>query len=401
MGWKECDRVSEREEFVMLALHAEAGMSALCRRFGISRKTGYKWLERASSGEPMADRSRRPHRCPTHTGPAMEQAVLAVRRAHFAWGGRKIRKVLIKQGRSDVPAASTITGILRRHGLIDPVESCKHRAWQRFERSSPNDLWQMDFKGDFALNRGGRCYPLTILDDHSRYSLSVRACGDQRKTTVQRHLIDVFRRYGLPREMLTDNGSPWGPSSFDDRWTSLSVWLLRLDVRVLHGRPYHPQTQGKLERFHRTLKAEVLQGRTFDDLAEAQDAFDPWRPMYNCERPHEALGMATPGERYEPSRRDYPQALPPIEYDQGVVTRTVAGNGYFQHNGRRYRVGKAFRGLLVALRPTSADGHLDVYFCRQRIARVNERDGEVRRASSRSVRLPLAALAPDGQNVIG
>ncbi len=401
MGWKECDHVSEREEFVRLAIRAEAGMAALCRRFGISRRTGYKWLQRALSGEPMKDRSRRPRGCPTRTSPTMEQAVVAVRLVHRAWGGRKIRQVLLNQGRSDVPAASTITGILRRHGLIDPVESRKHRPWQRFERSAPNELWQMDFKGDFALNRGGRCHALTVLDDHSRYSLALRACGNQRKATVQRHLTDVFRRYGLPQEMLMDNGSPWGPSSFNDRWTSLSVWLLRLDVRVLHGRPYHPQTQGKDERFHRTLQVELLQGRRFNDLAEVQDAFDPWRPMYNHDRPHEALGMATPAERYEPSRRDYPQDPPPIEYDQGDVVRTVGNNGYFQYNGRRYRVGKAFRGLRVALRPAGTDGHWEVYFCRQRIARIDERDGAVRRASSRSVRPPLAALAPGGQNVIG
>lgn len=401
MGWKECDRMSEREEFVMLASQTGGGMAALCRRFGISRKTGYKWLGRAWSGEPLADRSRRPQGCPTRTASEMEQAILAVRQARSYWGGRKIRRVLIEQGRTGVPAASTITGILRRHGLIDPVESRQHRPCQRFERSTPNDLWQMDFKGDFALSRGGRCHALTVLDDHSRYSLAVRACGDERKTTVQGHLIDVFSRYGLPREMLTDNGSPWGPSSFDDCWTSLSVWLLRLDVRVLHGRPYHPQTQGKIERFHRTLKVELLQGRTFDDLAEAQAAFDSWRPLYNQERPHEALDMATPGKRYEPSRRDYPQALPQIEYDQGDVVRTVAANGYFQHNGRRYRVGKAFRGLRVALRPTTADGQWHVYFCRQRIARIDERAGGLSRARSRSGRLPLAALAPGGQNVIG
>jgi len=401
MGWKECDRMSQREEFVMLAKQPTTNMAALCRRFGISRRTGYKWLRRARVGEPLADRSRRPHHCPLRTDRAIEQAIVAVRQAHRAWGGRKIRQVLINQDRSDVPAASTITGVLRRHGLIDPIESTKHRPWQRFERSAPNDLWQMDFKGDFALNRGGRCYSLTVLDDHSRYSLAVRACGNQRGTTVQYHLIDVFSRYGLPREMLMDNGSPWGPSSFDDRWTSLSVWLLRLDIRVLHGRPYHPQTQGKEERFHRTLQAEVLQGRRFNDLTDVQNAYDPWRPMYNHQRPHEALDMATPSQRYEPSGRDYPQALPQLEYDHGDQTRTVAGNGYFQYHSHRYRVGKAFRGLQVALRPSSEDGQYDVYFCRQRIARINERDGEVRRASSRSGRLPLAPLAPGSQNVIG
>jgi len=401
MGWKECDRVSQREEFVMLACQTTASMAVLCRRFGISRKTGYKWLKRASSGQPMADRSRRPHHCPMRTESAMEQAIVAVRQAHRAWGGRKIRQVLINKGRSYVPAASTITGVLRRHSLIDPVESSKHGPWQRFERPAPNDLWQMDFKGDFALDGGGRCYSLTILDDHSRYSLAVRACGNQRKATVQRHLIDVFSRYGLPCEMLTDNGSPWGPSSFDDRWTSLSVWLLRLDIQVSHGRPYHPQTQGKEERFHRTLQAEVLQGRNFNDLAEVQNAFDPWRPVYNQDRPHEALGMSTPAQRYEPSRRDYPQELPPIEYDHGDQVRTVASNGYFQYHGHRYRVGKAFRGLQIALRPTCEDGQFDVYLCRQRIARINERDGQVRRASSRSGRLPLASLAPGSQNVIG
>ena len=193
---------------------------------------------------------------------------LAVRAEHPAWGGRKIRRRLQDLKHPAVPSASTITAILHRQGRIAAAASAGHKPFERFERAAPNELWQMDYKGHFAT-RAGRCHPLTVVDDHSRYAVGLRACGDERGGTVQAELSAIFRRYGLPERMLMDNGSPWGSDALH-RHTWLTVWLLELGIAVSHGRPYHPQTQGKDERFHRTLTAEVIGRRAFADLAECQ-----------------------------------------------------------------------------------------------------------------------------------
>ncbi len=317
MPWKLLTPMSQRKEFVSLVQTDGANMARLCRRFEISRKIGYKWLARyRATGEAgLADRSRRPHRSPGETKEALVAAVLAVRTAHPAWGGRKIRFRLQAQNWSEVPAASTITDILRRHGLINPEESAKHKAWQCFEAETPNDLWQMDFKGHFEA-AAGRCHPLTVLDDHSRFALGLEACANERRHTVQQRLTTIFRRYGLPRKMLVDNGSPWG-SDAAHPYTPLTVWLLRLGVKVSHSSPYHPQTLGKDERFHRTLKAELLQYCQGLDLTTCQQRFDVWRLVYNLERPHEALGMAVPMSRYRESPRTFPETIPPLVYGPG------------------------------------------------------------------------------------
>jgi transposase InsO family protein len=347
----------------------------LCRRFGVSRKTGYKWLERfdRDGHAGLIDRSRRPRHSPARTPPDVERAVLRVRDAHPAWGGRKIRRVLLNRGHPAVPAASTITMILQRHGLISDQSSRQHQSWQRFEHPRPNDLWQMDFKGHFAT-QNGRCHPLTVLDDHSRYCIGLRACTHERADTVETELIGMFRRYGLPRRMLMDNGAPWG-SDWTHPWTPLTVWLLRLGIRVTHGRPYHPQTQGKDERFHRTLVAELLQDRVFDHVPACQAAFDRWRHVYNHDRPHEALQLETPATRYTPSARPYPDPLPPLEYGPGDVIRRVQDGGVVHFHGQVFRVGRAFRGNRVALRPICADGVWHVYFSTTPIAKVNLNEG--------------------------
>lgn len=373
MPWQEVSTMSLRREFINLAMQDDINMRELCRRFGISPKTGYKWLQRHREGgvQGLEDRSRRPHHSPQRTPAPVEQQVLTLRDAHPAWGGRKLKRRLQDLGTIQVPSASTITAILARHGRIDPAESAKHTPWQRFEHEAPNRLWQMDFKGHFAL-RSGRCHPLTVLDDHSRYSLCLGACGDEQGATVQAELTQVFRCYGLPDRMTMDNGAPWGADA-DHRHTPLTVWLMRLDIRVGHSRPYHPQTQGKDERFHRTLHAELLKGRQFDDLDHCQRHFDQWRTLYNHERPHEALGDATPATRYRPSPRAFPESLPPIDYGPADVVRKVQAKGEIHYHGRAFKIGKAFHGYPVALRPTDEDGVLAVYFCQQQVASIDLR----------------------------
>ena len=306
MGWKESDRVSERGDFVRLASLGGCSFSELCRRFGISRKTGYKWRKRylAEGDSGLHDRSRRPSRSPGRTPSELEQAIVELRDEHPAWGGRKLRAVLLKRG-YDSPSASTITAILRRHGRVNPADSRKHQRWKRFERPEPNELWQMDFKGEFKVCSDW-CYPLTIIDDHSRYSLALEACVNQRRETVIDRLRRVFSTYGIPRAIYVDNGNPWGTPHRGFPHTRTSVWLLRHDIQVIHGKPHHPQGRGKLERFHRTLDQEVLQGRNFATFSDVQSAFDPWRTIYNHERPHQALKMTVPAQRYSPSRLGLP-----------------------------------------------------------------------------------------------
>lgn len=375
MPWQELSVMRQREEFVRLAMADGANVSELCRRFGISRAKGYKWLGRyRSEGRAgLADRSRRPASSPSRTPAVVEAEVLRIRAAsNNVWAGRKIGCVLRRNGALVVPAPSTITAILRRHGKLDERQHEHPGPYHRFERAMPNELWQMDFKGHFATAQG-RCHPLTVLDDHSRYSLTISACGNEQDTTVRARLVPVFRRYGLPLAMLMDNGSPWGDAG-DQPYTIFTTWLMWLGIRVIHIRPLHPQTQGKDERFHRTLKAEVLGGRSFRDLPACQEAFDRWRHVYNHERPHEALALATPAERYHTSARSFPEVLPAIEYGPGDIVRKVDQGGFVSFRGRYIRVGKAFRGHPVGFRQADKDGVLSIHFCAHRIGTLDLRD---------------------------
>lgn len=373
MGWSEVSIMSGRKEFVRLAQQEGANVRELCRRYRISPTTAYKWMERsADPEETYEDRSRRPQRSPHETVGAMVAKVLAVRDEHPVWNARKIRRVLQRRNEKNVPAASTIGAILKRNGRITDGASEAAQKWQRFERDRPNELSQIDFKGFFETGQG-RCYPLTMLDDHSRYAQILKACGNERTETVKTHLIDCFRRCGLPDQINGDNGNPWGNAS-GDRHTMLTAWLMRLGVRVSHSRPRHPQTNGKDERFHRTLKAEVLGNRWFATMAEVQRELDRWREIYNTERPHEALGLEVPASRYQVSKRPYPSALPPIVYDSSDEVRKVMNRGGIRFHGREYYVGKAFTGEPVALRPAEEDGVWNVFFCHQRITTVDRRE---------------------------
>ena len=375
MPWKVQDVSEVRAEVVELMSAEGANVSELCRRFGISRKTAYKWRERFREGgrEQLRNQSRRPRTSPTRTPESIEQRLLELRDQHPAWGARKLHESLRRAGVRHRPAISTITEILRRHGRLSPTEAGRHHAFVRFEHPQPNDLWQMDFKGHFSLSGGGRCHPLTILDDHSRFALTLDACGDERRETVQARLQAVFRRYGLPDAMLMDNGPPWG-NERESPHTGLTVWLMRLGIRVTHGRPYHPQTQGKDERFHRTLNLELLSRRSFADLGDCQSQFDPWRHMYNFDRPHEALGMASPASRYQPSSRSLRETLPSQEFSPGDHPRKVQYDGAFSFQGRMYRIGKAFHRQSIALRATHHDGVWKVIFEHQELGVIDQRD---------------------------
>src|SRR4051795_11886906 len=313
MPWREVSVMEQRWEFVRLAMQEGANRRELCRRFDIHPQTGYKWLARWQANQDIADQSRRPRSSPRQTERAIEQRVVAVRDAHPAWGARKISRCLKREDISP-PAISTVHQILRRSDRIKaPLGGAA--ASQRFEMPEPNQLWQMDFKGWIRLGNEAQCHPLTVVDDHSRYDLCLQACADQRGDTVRDRLELTFRRYGLPEAFFVDNGTPWGDPS-GERWTRFSVWLLKLGIAVIHSRPYHPQSRGKNERFHRTLKDEVLAFKRLRDLAEAQRVFDDWRATYNFDRPHQALCQDVPANRYRPSARSMPARLPAVEYDE-------------------------------------------------------------------------------------
>lgn len=239
------------------------------------------------------------------------------------------------------------------------------------------------------MTRGGRCHPLSVLDDHSRFALTVRACDNEREGTVRAHLTAVFRRFALPERVLCDNGSPWGTAGDGVEHSALSVWLLKLGVGVSHGRAGHPQTQGKLERFNRTLKAELLSRLHLRDIAHAQHAMDAWRERYNTERPHEALDNHPPASRYTPSVRAFPERLIGPEYAPDEQARRVSDGGIICYHGREVRVGKGFIGERVAVRATCHDGVVEVCLGSHAIGRVDLR---AERAMPRR-RLSLATLA--------
>lgn len=377
MPWQEVTTMTLRTEFMMLAIQEGSNIAQLCRLFNISRDKGYKWIRRFKEhgGAGLHDYSRRPHNSPVQAVASVESAILALREEHPAWGGRKIKACLEAGGELVFPAPSTITEILRRNGKLDPTQSSKHTGFIRFEHPTPNALWQMDFKGHFPT-REGRCHPLTVLDDHSRYNLVLQACGDETTTSVKSALVAAFRRYGLPERMTMDNGSPWGDDG-ENNLTVLTAWLIRLGVGVSHSRPYHPQTQGKDERFHRTLLLEAITGKHFDSLAHCQQAFDEFRVIYNSKRPHEALGQKPPVTRYQPSVRVYPEVPPPIEYGPDDIVRKVQDKGIVFVKGHVVRVSRALRGESVAFRPTDQDGTFVIYYCHQKLREIRIGDKKV------------------------
>ncbi|MDZ3991313.1 IS481 family transposase ISAzvi11 [Pseudomonas sp. Teo4] len=350
--------MSLKEEFIALARQPGSNKRQLCRLFGISPQTAYKWLERyeAQGRSGLQEKSRRPFNSPKLTEAALEAEVIALRQEHPAWGGRTISNLLHNR-----VAPSTVTNILRRHGLILPAQTTRE-AMLRFEHDAPNDLWQMDFKGHFPTQQG-RCHPLTVLDDHSRFSLAIQACDSERGATVKEKMVEVFQHYGLPARINVDNGAPWGSPRNPGEVTELSIWLIQLGIRISFSRPYHPQTNGKLERFHRSLKAEVLDGRQFSTLMEAQAAFDRWRDIYNLQRPHQALGYQVPIDRYRTSTWAYPQQLKAFEYGPDDVVAKVY-HSRFRFQKRYFSIAKGLAGHEIAIRPNAEGGGLfNVYFC--------------------------------------
>ena len=367
--------MKSRLEFVMLARAPGTNVRALCRAHGISPKSAYKLLKRFDDFgvEGLKDKSRRPLTSPNRTAPDLEAQVLALHEAYPCWGAGKLR-TLLPDGTAR-PHHNTVAAILRRHGrkVVGAIDRST-LAPTRFEHEAPNLLWQMDFKGHFALTdeRAGRCHPLTVIDDHSRFALCLQAFSRETHENVQMALRETFRRYGLPQRITCDNGGPWRVAGHDSI-SRLEAWLIRLGIRVSHSRPYHPQTQGKDERFHRTLKLELIDRTGFNSFPACQAAFDRWRNQYNLIRPHGALGQKPPCSRYAVSARAFPEDLPAIEYNEGDKVIQVRKSGQLQFERRSFWVGEGLAEQRVALRPSEVDGVYNVFYCDRQVSSIDLR----------------------------
>lgn len=375
MPWKESSKMSSRLEFVTLATAEGANIRALCRSFGISPQTAYKLLARFKEHgiEGLQEQSRRPHSSPRRSSAELESRVLELHDKYPCWGSRKLAALLPENGGK--PHPNTISAILRRHGRqVLPSTDVQSPAIKRFEHEAPNLLWQMDFKGHFPLTdpRAGRCYPLTVLDDHSRFAICLTACSGETGDQVKQALTKAFKTYGLPERITCDNGNPWGTPK-QNGLTKIEVWLIKVGIQVSHSRPMHPQTQGKDERFHRTLKRELLNHVGFSSLQACQRALDGWRDQYNVIRPHHALGQKPPISRYTPSARPYPEQLPSVEYDAGDEVRKVRGSGCISFSSRQLYVGEGLVGEFVAIRPSDTDGLFHVIFCNRKVSEIDLR----------------------------
>jgi transposase InsO family protein len=357
MPWKTMDVREQRVGLVVLALRGERSLSSLCREFGISRPTGRLWVERYRTGgiEAIAERSRRPLHSPRQTAPELEERVVAMRLRYPDWGARKLQWVLGKEG-VDLPA-STIHRVLLRHALVRDED--RHRAaGQRFERAAPNELWQMDFKGPKGWHQP--VGPLSVLDDHSRYVLALAALGSTRAGPVRECLEQAFVECGVPQAMLMDHGVPWwswaGPQAAT---TGLALWLMKQGIRLHWSGIGHPQTQGKVERFHgaleRALRRRGLGGQP------PQQWLDSYRWEHNHLRPHEALSMQTPASRWSPSARRYDPNPARWQYPAGAWVLKVDCQGKLDIRNTKWLIGRALAGERVQV--LELEQRLHVYYC--------------------------------------
>jgi transposase InsO family protein len=373
MPWKETSVTEERLAFIQEArLIKQGGLAALCREYGISRPTGYLWLKRVQECdwvlEAIEDKSRRPNRSPHKTPEWLEEAAIAWRHRE-GWGGKKIHKKLLEAGIE--LKVITINRILKRRGLIEKGEP-GHAAPNRFERYQPNELLQMDFKGDYGL-RDGRCYPLTILDDHSRYVVGLYGLSDQRGESVKGCLIDSFERFGVPEGMLMDHGTPWFSTTNVFGLTWLSVWMIKQGISLYYSGVNHPQTQGKVERFHRTLKESLRHHGQPQTLPDFQQALARFKEIYNYHRPHEALGMEVPAERYRPSRKAYNPCPREWEYPPGTIVKRLNSQGVLDCPGGRRFVCESLANEKVAIE--TIDNHWLIKYRHQYIREIDLETG--------------------------
>ena len=398
MPWSTTSPMDQKVRFIADYRRHVFSLAELCARFRVSRKTGYKWIERFESTGPsgLVDRSRRPHGCPHQTPAAVVEALLDFRRHHPTWGAKKLLRILSqRQPDWEWPARSTGSDLLKRHGLVSGRRRRRvpgHPGRPLTPMDEPNAIWTADFKGQFKTRDGVYCYPLTVVDGYSRYLL---ACQALRSTAVQLSQ-PVFRRlfeaYGLPRIIRTDNGVPFATTALG-RLSELSVWWIRLGITPELIEPAHPEQNGRHERMHRTLKAETTRPPR-GNLGAQQIRFNQFREEYNDDRPHEALGQNPPASVYRRSRRPLPRTLPPIEYPGHFEVRLVSRNSGIRWKSNWVCVTHTLAGQYVGLEEVD-DGLWDVYFGPVKLGRMDERKLRIEDHKGRWVRKKVLPMSPD------
>jgi transposase InsO family protein len=366
MAWGNVDVEEQRMRFVIAGSRREKPFRQLCQEFEISRPTGYEWWRRYEAGgyAAVVEKSRRPHRSPERTRAEIEQRVVQLRQQRPDWGARKLQ-VLLQQERIDLPVI-TIHRILLRHQMVRSQD--RHRAAvQRFERSAANELWQMDFKSPVGWE--APVGPLSMLDDHSRYAVALQGTWSTRAEPVQERLEEAFWECGVPQGMLMDHGTPWWNMKAIAGGTWLTVWLMKQGIRLHFSGYGHPQTQGKVERFHGALAA-ALERRGYPDPQERQRWLDRFRHEYNHVRPHEALGMRTPATLWRKSDRRYDPNPRRWEYEEGSEVVKVAGEGQIWIDGRRWEISRALAGEWVQL--IRIENKVLVYYCRSLVRELDQ-----------------------------
>jgi len=374
--WNETSPMHERMQFVADLELGVFSVSELCRRFGVSRKTGYKWLQRHRAGgaSGLADRSRRPRRIPHETKAATREHILELKSRHPYWGAKKLLKIL-RRTRPDAvwPACSTVSALLKREGL---VIGKRRRNWPghapkpQTPMKAPNEIWTVDYKGEFKTKDGIYCYPLTVVDGYSRYLLGCQGHYSTATGPAKADFQRLFREYGLPRIIRSDNGVPFATTALG-RLSRLSVWWIKLGITPELNEPAHPEQNGRHERMHKTLKAETTRPPRAN-LNAQQRLFNAFRREYNDERPHEALEQETPASVYTPSPRTMPDHPHPLEYPAHFERRLVSENSGVRWNGERVCVTHVLAGEIIGLEPVD-DGLWDVYFGPVKLGRLDER----------------------------
>jgi len=366
MPWIETNAVNERARFVVLYGEQDPpNLSLLCRQFGVSRPTGYKWLERFGvwGFESLSDKPRVPSSIPHRTALQVEDAIVALRKQRPTWGPKKLLAVLSEQQKEIAwPSQSTIGEILSRRGLIRPKRRRLRTVYSGGELEGargPNDVWAIDFKGHFALGNQRRCHPLTVTDLYSRYLLKCEGMERETFESAQPALELAFREFGLPNRLRSDNGSPFASLSVGGL-CPLAIWLIQVGVTPERIRPSSPQENGSHERMHKTLKAEATRPAR-QDLASQQRAFDEFRALFNRDRPHEALGQKPPASVYVPSERPFPAELKHPEYPTGYVVRKTNINGVFCFKQTRFFVSKKLLHAPIGIQAID-DDHWRVFY---------------------------------------
>jgi len=373
MGWKGVTIMDQRVRFIAEYLKEYFPFNELCGQFNVSRKTGYKWVERYEQGGPegLSDKSRRPHTCPHETDHAIIEAIVQARMKHPTWGPKKLLKILTPHY-PDLPAISTAADILKRRGLITGRKRRlrrKHPGCPRTTTQEPNDIWSADYKGHFKMRNGLYCYPLTVCDRKTRYLLGCHAHEAISLPETKAHFTRLFHEYGLPLRIRTDNGVPFASNALA-RLSTLSVWWVKLGIYPEQIEPGKPQQNGKHERMHRTLKKEATIPPE-KNLKEQQHRFDDFRKEYNTERPHEALSLKTPSSIYVSSPRRMPKRLDPYDYPHHFEVRRVSRNSGIRWRKRWVQVSSTLAEEYIGFEEVE-DGIHNVYFCELLIGRFVE-----------------------------